>query len=136
MYADPGLKSRSDAHMMSDTFLITPGGLSASSLAISEDSPPVQDVAPQPQPASSLPVPWSWLIPLLEKLNYPVLDSRFASCAPVTCFGFTTTDPMEVDVILHKMRLCSDAGIRTMVCTIERSPSESCWHNRTIRYIL
>ena len=58
-----------------------------------------------------LPRPWSWLVPLLEKLQFPVLDPRFACCAVVTRPEGAAADEPEEDLILHKLRQCSDAGI-------------------------
>ena len=62
----------------------------------------------------ALPEPWSWLVPLLERLGYPVLDRRFAGCADVTVPEAAAAADAEEEVVLHKLRLCADAGIRQL----------------------
>ena len=55
--------------------------------------------------------PWSWLVPLLQRLGCPVLDRRFACCAAVTRAEAATAADAEPEVVLHKLRLCAEAGI-------------------------
>lgn len=50
-------------------------------------------------------------MPLLERLGYPVLDRRFAGCAGVTVPDAATAADAEEELVLHKLRLCADAGI-------------------------
>ena len=57
--------------------------------------------------------PWSWLLPLLERLQLPVLDGRFTSCTALC------VDPADLqqDGILKKLTLAHRAGNLAVRCT-------------------
>ena len=52
--------------------------------------------------------PWEWLLPILERLALPVLDTRFGMLAPVCALDGQLS---EQDTILRKLQLCSEAGL-------------------------
>ncbi|BDA44284.1 probable Sacsin [Coccomyxa sp. Obi] len=52
--------------------------------------------------------PWEWLLPVLERLSLPVLDSRFSMLAPVCALDGQLS---EQDTILRKLQLCSEGGL-------------------------
>lgn len=52
--------------------------------------------------------PWDWLLPVLERLSLPVLDSRFSLLASVCALDGQLS---EQDTILRKLQLCSEGGL-------------------------
>ena len=56
--------------------------------------------------------PWTWLLPLLERLQLPVLDARFTSC---TALCVNPADSQQ-DEILKKLTLAHRAGKLAVRC--------------------
>ena len=66
------------------------------------EAPDHRQVAPEEQGV------WTWLLPLVCHVGLPVLDSGFASCAPL-CEALCAAG--AADRILNKLRLCSQQGL-------------------------
>lgn len=53
---------------------------------------------------------WAWLVPLLLRAGCPVLDTRFLAASPA-CRPAAAEGAATEEVVLHKLRLCSEAGL-------------------------
>ena len=54
---------------------------------------------------------WAWLLPLVRRAGCPVADRRFSQAAALTQLPAADDATIAQDTVLHKLRLCSEAGL-------------------------